>query len=130
MSSLINFMNIYQFIQKLLIEATQTDSVVTLQASLYIFRGRRKSIILLEGSQATPARPSGNFLKESRLIRISPYLKENTARHHDNDNLLNAVYTENHTNPLNTKRSVAYCYNRWYIYLPPSFKQLKYITVE
>jgi hypothetical protein len=113
-------MNIYQFIQKLLIEATQTESVVTLQASLYIFRRKKKSIILLEG----------NFLKESRLIRISPYLKENTAPHHDNDNLLNAVYTENHTNPLNTKRSVDYCYNRWYIYLPLSFKYLKYITVE
>jgi hypothetical protein len=34
----------------------------------FIFRGRRKSIILLEGSEATPARPSGgNSVKVKTL---------------------------------------------------------------
>jgi hypothetical protein len=35
-----------------------------------------------------------------------------------------AVYTENHTKPLNTKCCIADCWSRWYIWLPLGFKGL------
>jgi hypothetical protein len=48
---------------------------------------------LLEGSQATPTRPSAARLYNTK--EISPYLKENTTLHHYKDQLLNAVQGHN-----------------------------------
>jgi hypothetical protein len=35
-----------------------------------------------------------------------------------------AVYSENHAEPIHTKRSITDCQSRWFIYLPLSLKGL------
>jgi hypothetical protein len=55
----------------------------------------RKSI-LLEGTQAIPVRPSdGRAANTRRGVETGPYLKENTVRLHDDDQLGNAVKGNN-----------------------------------
>jgi hypothetical protein len=56
--------------------------------------------------------PSYPFEAEARLNNIckfSPNRKENTTLHHYKDQLVNAVYSENHTKHINTKCRIIYC---------------------
>jgi len=46
------------------------------------------------------------------IYEFSPYLKENTILHHYKDQLVKeiiAVYSDNHTKPINIKYSVTDC---------------------
>jgi hypothetical protein len=40
-----------------------------------------------------------------------------------------AVYSDNHTKPINTKRSITDCQSRWLIQLPLGLKGLKMVNV-
>jgi hypothetical protein len=49
----------------------------------FIFRGGRKSIIFLEGSHATPARPSGRNNVKLKTLSTFQCLSEATPYHHN-----------------------------------------------
>jgi hypothetical protein len=62
--------------------------------------------------------------RPNNIQEFSSYRKENTTLHHYKDQLVNAVYSENHTKPMNTKCNVNDCQSRFSIKLPRGFKWL------